>query len=62
MNLENAIKELLKQVRESAPENAVAFRLLVSAGEHEVTWEHKNPRALKKANVSMRALNGEWIV
>lgn len=60
--IQNAIDELVKTVKNSADKNVVACKIFISFGDLEIKFIKKDPAALKTNNISMRNLRGEWVI
>ncbi len=55
-----AIEGLLR-LKLAAPEHCVAIRLSLTSQGYELSYEVRSPDELRKTNISMRDVHGNWI-
>lgn len=59
--LNKKIIELVNHVKEISTSNCVSFSLFLNAHGYEVQFQEKDSETLKKEDLSMRNLKGEYI-
>lgn len=60
--MEELIDDFIKKLREKSSSTVTSVQIFVSGSNSEIVINKRTPEELRRNDVSMRNLKGEWIV